>query len=115
MTLEMALIGAAAGLGNALVGFASKWSKNDARSEAFDPLKFGRTVLIGTVVGGVYGYTGMDLSSVLDANSTLWVNIMMTYALTDGAENIFKSFYNSINLLMKVYQQPPPKSEIKTL
>lgn len=76
--LVNALYGIVGGVAYGLTGFFK------AKTEKFDVMKFGTTLVVGAISGLVVGFTGMTVDAASLAVSSAGITVMV--------ENVFKRF-----------------------
>jgi len=80
------LYGALGGVGWAVLGYARAKQK-DSKTE-FDGFHFGKTIVVGAIIGGYAAYTGMPIDAVATTSFALTAT-----ALVDKIANIIISFF----------------------
>jgi len=70
--------GAIAGLGYSLLGYGKNLKEKE---ESFDWTKFGKSIVICTVVGGVTGYTGADFNAALTGSMGIAITSVVNNAV----------------------------------
>ena len=69
-------------IGGAVFAFTG-YAKNQKKDEGFDFFKFGTSIVVAAVIGGIAGYAGMEYGAVAD------MTLAGGFGL--GIENLFKA------------------------
>ncbi len=73
----------------ALIGYAKSYFTTTP-PQAFDPIKFGDTVVIGLVLGGIAGYFGTDVISTQNVLESVGIFAALVYFTDAGVKALWR-------------------------